>query len=197
MRIAVLLVPVLLAPAAVGAQAAPAALPPEIQIAAAVAPLPQDYRADATVLGYAAGREGLVPLREGTGAFICLADDPRDERFHTACYHRSLEPFMARGRELRAGGHGREALDSLRNAEAAAGALAMPQHPAALYSLTGTPDALDAATGAVSGARPLYVIYVPFATAASTGLPTRPEGALPWLMNEGAAKAHIMFTPTM
>jgi len=179
----------LIAPIAVVAQ--PVA-PLDSQIAAAVAPLPEEFRADATVLS----RDGSETLRSGEGAFICLAHDPVGDRFHVACYHRSLEPFMARGRELRALGRAAE-VDSLRNAEIAAGDLAMPEQAAALYSLTGPMTSFDPATGAVTDARRLYVIYVPFATGESTGLPTRPQPNAPWLMDAGTPKAHIMFVPEM
>ncbi|MDX1531865.1 MAG: hypothetical protein R3362_10100 [Rhodothermales bacterium] len=184
--------------AATAVHAQPSAAPPaaDVQITAAVAPLPEVFRPDATVLGYASDRDGLVPLREGDGAFVCLADDPAVERFHVACYHRSLEPFMARGRALRAEGYAAE-VDSIRYAEIDAGTLPMPDHPAALYSLTGPPETFDAATGSISGARPLYVVYIPFATAASTGLPTEPVTGAPWLMFPGTPKAHIMFVPEM
>jgi hypothetical protein len=84
------------------AQGAPAS--PAQQIAAAVLPLPPEFRADARVLGYQAGRHELVPLREGKGPFTRLATDPAAKGFHVACYHQSLEPFMARGRALRASG---------------------------------------------------------------------------------------------
>jgi hypothetical protein len=185
----------LLRPATADAQAV--SMSEAAQIAAATAPLPQEFRADATVLGYRAGGSGLVPLRQGTGAYICLATDPaQPSRFHVACYHRSLEPFMARGRALRAQGRGEE-VDAVREAEAKAGTLKMPDGPAALYSLTGTPEHVDATTGTVTGARPLYVVYIPFATAASSGLPTTPAPGMPWLMNPGTAKAHIMFVPVM
>ena len=40
-----------------------------------------------------------------------------------------------------------------------------------------------------------WVIYVPFATGESTGLPTQPSGNAPWLMFPGTAGAHIMITP--
>ena len=84
-----------------GAQA-PA--PEPQQIAAAVLPLPAAMRDGAGVMGYrTAGRlEVLRPARNG---MQCLADDPADDRFHVACYSTSMEPFMARGRELRAAGH--------------------------------------------------------------------------------------------
>jgi hypothetical protein len=173
----------------VQAQEAP---PIEIAIQAAVGPLPQEFRDGATVLT----RDGSTVLRPGDGPFICLADDPADERFHVACYHRSLEPFMARGRQLRAEGRAAQ-VDSLRHAEIEAGVLDMPTHPAALYSLTGPPGSLDPDSGEVTGARPLFVIYVPFATGESTGLPTTGRLGQPWLMDPGTAKAHIMFIPEM
>lgn len=182
--------------------AAPGVLPaqspslsPTAAIAAAIAPLPEQFRADAAVLAPGAGGT-TRELRAGTGPYVCLADDPADDRFHVACYHRSLEPIMARGRELRAQGRASE-VETVRAAEAASGALKMPPQPAALYSLTGTAANVDAATGAVTGARPLYVVYIPFATAESTGLPTRPAQNEPWLMFPGTYRAHIMFVPRM
>jgi len=186
-----------MAAAAPAAAQQPGAMAEAAQVASAVAPLPEQFRASATVLGYRAGAATLSTLREGSGPFICLASDPREEeRFHVACYHRSLEPFMARGRAIRAQGPANVNVDSIRYAEAAAGTLEMPQTAAALYSLTGTRANVDAA-GTVSGARALYVIYMPYATAESTGLPTVPASNGPWLMNPGTPKAHIMFVPRM
>lgn len=195
-RLLALLALPLLAPSALPAQSGAPLPSSAAQIASAVAPLPEEFRAGATVLGYAPGRKGLVPLRTGSGAFVCLADDPAEARFHTACYHRSLERFMARGRALRTQ-HPAAQADSIRTAEVLAGKLPMPKAPAALYSLTGTAANLNAATGAVSGARPLYVVYIPFATAESTGLPTKPGPNSPSLMSPGTPKAHIMFVPQM
>lgn len=168
------------------------------QVASAVAPLPQEFRATATVLGYQAGKPGLTQLRAGTGSFICLADEPSDQRFHVACYHQSLEAFMARGRELRAHGVTGTAVDSTRYAEIDAGKLAMPKQPAALYSITLRPEEVDAQTGAVpASAKPLYVVYIAFATSESTGLPRTPAPGMPWIMFPGTPKAHIMFVPAM
>jgi hypothetical protein len=178
-----------------GAPAAAVAVPPaDQQIAAAVLPLPADMRASATVIGYAPdGR--FVTLRTGTGAMICLASNPKAERFHVACYHKSLEPFMARGRELRAQGVVGEQVDTVRFREARAGRLKMPKEPALLYSLTG--GTFDPASGTVTGARPLFVVYMPFATAESTGLSAVPARGTPWIMFPGTPKAHIMFVPSM
>jgi hypothetical protein len=199
MKPSVLLAGAVLLPACVHAQApapSPAVLlAPEAQIASAVAPLPEEFRAGATVLGYRAANGPLVELRRGDGPYICLASDPAAERFHSACYHRALGPFMDRGRELRAAGVTGTEVDSVRYREVREGSLPVPQQPAGLYSLTG--GTVDPQTGAVAGARPLYVIYVPFATAESTGLPTTPTRNAPWLMDPGTPKAHIMFVLDM
>ena len=171
-------------------------LPAEQQIAAAVLAAPETMRAGATVLGYAPdGR--LKKLRQGRGELVCLASDPKAEKFHVACYHRALEPFMARGRSLRAHGVTGDRVDSVRFAEARAGKLRLPRQPAMLYSLTGPPDSFDPATGTASKAQPLFVVYVPYATAASTGLSAAPVEGAPWIMHPGTPKAHIMFQPRM
>ena len=188
------------APAAVKAQGASSATMPRLsvqqQVSAAVLPLPAALRDGATVLGYADGATTLSTLRKGTGDMVCLAPMPGAPRFHVACYHRSMEPFMARGRALRAAGVTGAGIDSARFAEAASGKLSLPAGAAALYSLTGNVGSWDAASNTASGARSLFVVYVPNATAASTGLSTQPSRT-PWLMNAGTPKAHIMFTPDM
>ncbi len=177
--------------------AAPAsrALTVEQQVASAVLPLPAEQRAGAAVLGYGAdGR--LTRLREGSNHLVCLADNPREGRFHVACYHDSLEPYMARGRELRAQGVPAEAVDSVRGLDVAAGRIRMPS-VASLYSLTGDSTSYDAATNVVRGGRALFVIYVPFATELSTGLSLQPRRGAPWLMHPGTPGAHIMLAPGM
>jgi hypothetical protein len=172
----------------------PTIAPADDQIAAAVLPLPADARATATVLGYGADGK-LTTLRKGTGSMICLADDPKEQRFHVACYHDSMEPFMARGRELRTSGVTGTQVDTVRFREAKAGSLKIPDHPSSLYSLTG--GTFDPATKTAPGARWLYVVYIPYATAASTGLSDKPQENAPWIMFPGTPKAHIMFTPRM
>lgn len=164
------------------------------QIAAAVLPLPPESRATARVLGY--GTDGkLVELRAGTG-MTCLARDPKAPRFHVACYAQSMEPFMLRGRELRAQGVTNAAeVDSVRFREIKSGKLEMPRFPAALYSLTD--GEFDPKTGTAPGARHLYVVYIPYATAEGTGLSAKPNGSAPWIMFPGTPKAHIMFTVSM
>ena len=192
--------PLSLAPMVVRAQAAPAAAvvapPAAQQIAAAVLALPLEFRADAKVLGYAGNSHQLVTLRDGKGPFTCLADDPAQEEFHVACYHQAMEPFMARGRALRASGVKGDRVDSARFAEVRAGKLAMPKQAAAMYQLFGAPNAFDAAAGTAK-AQSLYVVYMPGATTASTGLSAKPAEGTPWIMFPGTPKAHIMLQPKM
>lgn len=179
-------------PLAVQAQAV---VPPvEQQIAAAVLPLPVDMRAGATVMGYReAGK--LVVLRQGTGEMNCLALYVVREEFHVACYHKGLEPFMARGRELREQGVKGPAVDSARFREYRSGALKMPAQ-GALYTITAKKENFDAATNKVTGGDPLAVVYIPGATPASTGISAKPSAG-PWLMYPGTPKAHIMMQGAM
>ncbi len=166
----------------------------EQQIATAVLPAPPDRRAEATVLGY--DRRGrLVTLREGTNDFVCVADEPGDERFHVACYHESLEPFMARGRALRAEGKSRAEIMRIREEEARAGTLPMPEQAAMLYVADGDIARFNPETNEVEGLTTRYVVYLPYATAASTGLPTSAPPGDPWIMDEGKPWAHIMLIP--
>ncbi len=164
----------------------------ERQIAEAVAALPSEMREGAAVLGYQRDPNKLVELRNGTNGMICLADHPGDDDFHVACYHESLAAFMARGRELRTEGKNQEEVRRIRGQEIEAGTLQMPDHPAALYSLTG--GTLNLQMGEVEGARGLYVVYIPYATEESTGIPATPSRERPWLMFPGTPWAHIMIS---
>lgn len=168
------------------------------QIALAVLPLPaspKSFRADATVLGFdAAGK--LVTLRTGTGSMICLMSDPKSNEFHPACYQNGMEPFMARGRELRT--QGVKNVDSVRFAETKSGKLKVPTQAATLWAMDGPMSGVNVAAGTVTAAvKPRVAVYMPYATAASTGLPDQPLANGPWLMDAGTPKAHIMFTMKM
>ena len=43
----------------------------------------------------------LVVIRTGKNDLICLADDPKQPGLNVSCYQKDLEPFMARGRQLK------------------------------------------------------------------------------------------------
>ena len=163
----------------------------DYQISAAVTALPESMRADATVLGYTEIGKPLVTLRQGTNGMICLAPDPSVPNFHSACYHQSMEPFMARGRELRASGVKGAQVDTVRFAEVKSGKLKVPTMPSMLYQIFG--GTFDSATAKVAGGTSLFVTYMPFATTQSTGISAKPSEKDPWLMWPGTPKAHVMY----
>ena len=172
---------------------AAAVVPPqEVQIASAVLAAPPELREGVAVLGYNPQGE-VVKLREGKNELICLASDPSKTRFSVACYHRDLEPYMARGRELLARKVTGQESHDIRWKEIAEGKLSMPREPRTLYVLTGI--GFDASSGKVTDAYLRWVVYVPFATPESTGLSTKPSDSAPWLMYPGTAGAHIMISP--
>jgi hypothetical protein len=98
----------------------------EIQIKTAVLAAPEDKRAGAMVYGYDAKGEFIV-LRKGTNEIVCLADNVKQDGFSVSCYHKDLEPFMARGRELKAAGKTFQEIFDIREAEAKSGKLVMPK----------------------------------------------------------------------
>jgi len=172
--------------AALGAQPAS----PADQIASATLAAPKDRRDAAKVLGYNAKGE-VVTLREGTNDLVCLADDPAVKGISVACYHKDLDPFMARGRELAAQFKGKDRHEQ-RWKEVDDGKVKMPREARMLYVLTGT--SFDAAKVELADSYLRWVVYTPYATPESTGLTTK-SGSEPWLMYPGTAGAHIMISP--
>jgi hypothetical protein len=117
--------------------------------------------------------------------------------FSAACYHQDLEPFMARGRALRKEGKSMKEVFTIRETEVKSGKLPMPTGASTLAVLGATEENYDRTTGEVKGTL-RYVIYIPFATSESTGLPLKPEmPGGPWIMDPGTHRAHIMLNPTM
>lgn len=136
----------------------------------------------------------LTVLRKGTNAMVCLGDDPKQKGINVSAYHIDLEPFMARGRALKAEGKSFQEIFDIREAEVKAGKLKMPANPSTLYVYSA--DAYDLATGTATNVYLRYVIYIPYATSESTGLPLKPTfPGQPWIMDPGTHRAHIMISP--
>jgi hypothetical protein len=167
----------------------------EEQIAGALLAAPDEDRANATVKGYDQSGK-LITLKKGSNKLICLADNPKQKGFNSACYHQDLEEFMARGRDLKSQGKDRGQIFQMREEEAKSGKLIMPDHPSALHILSGSDGIYNSTTGKVENVTLRYVVYIPWATAESTGLPIRPlvPGG-PWIMDPGTHRAHIMISP--
>lgn len=167
----------------------------EVQIKTAVLAAPQAQREDATVMGYSPNGEFVI-LRKGTNGMICLADDPAQNGLSVSCYHEDLDPFMERGRQLKKEGKSFQEIFDMREEEVKAGKLKMPSQPTTLFVYTAPAEQYNAERGDVQNGYLRYVIYIPYATAESTGLPLKPDFAgQPWIMDPGTHRAHIMISP--
>ena len=163
----------------------------EFQLKTAVLAAPEHQRESATILGFNNKGE-IVQLKEGTNEIVCLADDPNKDGFSVAAYHNSLEPFMTRGRELKKQGLNAKEVFDQRELDVKEGSLEMPDK-ATLYVTTGD---LNTETGEVENLYTRYVIYIPYATEETTGMPLKPIGpGSPWIMDPGTHRAHIMINP--
>lgn len=161
------------------------------QIKTAVLAAPEHQRDSATILGFNQSGE-IVTLRQGSNEITCLADDPNRDGFSVAAYHSSLEPFMTRGRELKKQGLDFKQIFDQREKDVQAGTLEMPDK-ATLYVTTGE---LNEETQEVENLYTRYVIYIPYATEETTGMPLSPIApGSPWIMDPGTHRAHIMISP--
>jgi hypothetical protein len=167
----------------------------EAQIKSAVLAAPADKRDGASVYGY--NEKGEVTLlRKGTNEMICLADDPQQSGFSASCFHKDLETFMKRGWDLKKSGKTTQEIFDMREQEVKSGKLAMPKQPSTLFVFSAPDEGYNRSTGEVKDGNFRYVVYIPYATAESTGLPLRPEApGMPWIMDPGTHRAHIMINP--
>lgn len=166
-----------------------------IQIKMALLAAPPEKRDSCTVFGYDANNH-LAEIKKGTNELICLADNPADSNFSVACYNKALEPLMAQGRELRKEGVKGQQLFDERAKEVKEGTLKMPNGPTTLYVYSADEKDVNRSTGEVKNGYMRYVIYIPFATAESTGLPVKASApGMPWIMDPGTYRAHVMINP--
>ena len=167
----------------------------ETQIAAATLPLPEEMRDRAAVFGYdEAGQPRL--LREGDNGMICLADDPSDDRFRTACYPESLHALITRDRELRDAGVEEDEREGILEREVEEGRITLPGHPATLHGMAGPAGSYDGARDSVGEEmRRFKMIFTPYRTADEMGLPDEQVGDAPWVMDSGRLFSHIMVLP--
>ncbi|TDQ17646.1 hypothetical protein DFQ04_2302 [Algoriphagus boseongensis] len=164
----------------------------DIQLKMAVLAAPEDQRAGATVYAF----DGTL-LRKGSNQTICLGDDPSREGLSVSCYHSSAQPFMARGWVLRKEGKNAQEIFDIRESEAKSGKLKLPDQGSLLNALVADEKDVNWSTGEVKSSYTRSVVYIPWATAESTGLPLKPAApGLPWIMDPGTHRAHIMINPT-
>jgi hypothetical protein len=167
----------------------------DVQIKLALLAAPDEKRDNATVLGYNPDGK-LTVLRKGTNEMICLADDPKQKGFNVACYHKDLDPFMQRGRELKAEGKSQADAIKIRDEEAKAGKITLVKSPSTMFVYSAKEEDCDLVAGTVKNGYLRYNVYIPYATPESTGLPLKQDvPGMPWIMDPGTPRAHIMITP--
>jgi hypothetical protein len=72
----------------------------------------------------------------------------------------------------------------------------MGKYGSTLYVFSASDEDVDYSSGDVKSGDFRYVVYIPFATVESTGLPLKPEApGMPWIMDPGTHRAHIMINP--
>ncbi|MEZ4587494.1 MAG: hypothetical protein R2909_13945 [Gemmatimonadales bacterium] len=161
-------------------------------IDAALLPLPAALRPDARVIAYTDDGPAIV-LREGSNGMVCAADRADDDRFDVRCYHESFMPVIERRREL-----ARERLDwnataARIDADVKAGRLHLPESPTAGYRMLGPIAAFDWARNRAGPEIARWQsIHFPYKTAVELGLPTEPDGNLPYAMLAGTYWSHVM-----
>jgi len=166
----------------------------EALISTALMAAPVESRSNCKVIGYNMAGE-FVTLREGDNEFIVLADNPKQDGFNAACYHKDLEPFMARGRALREEGKTEKEIFAIRETEMKSGKIKITPG-STLHIYYGAKTMYDPESSNVEDAQLRYVVYLPWATSESTGLPNKPMATNhPWIMNPGTHRAHIMISP--
>jgi hypothetical protein len=173
------------------AQEAWSGLPAELQIRLALQAAPAELKDGATVQGYDASG-AFVTLRQGTKDLVCMAPNPTSQRLEVSCHQAGLEPFFARGRELRAQGVADNEVVRTRLQEFTDGKLPIP-YGAVNHIVTGS--GFTPGTGAITNPYERWTIYTPGATPESTGMSASPTAGGPWLMLPGTPGAHIMITP--
>lgn len=167
----------------------------EDQIAMAVLAAPAEAREEAHVFGFNEKGE-MITLREGTNHMIVRSDDPTKDGFEVVAYPKDVEPFMKRGRDLRAEGKNRGEIFDIREKEMHDGSLQKPGYGSTLHIYYGEEGSFDKAKNELVNVQYRSVIYTPLATAETTGLPLRPQvPGQPWIMFPGLYRAHIMIMP--
>ncbi|WP_107039217.1 hypothetical protein [Brumimicrobium mesophilum] len=167
----------------------------ETQIKLATHFLSEKEKSEAKVLGYS-NDENMIVLRESDSYLTCVADDPKKEGVQIVCYYSELEDFFQRGRVLKSQGKTPIEIREIRKKEIESNQLNFPEGQSMMYVFNGKEENLNSQTGEVKDGRLRYVVYIPYATQESTGLPLSPSApGMPWLMDPGTHRAHIMVTP--
>ena len=179
-----------------GANSADAGLAAYVRFA--VLPLPEQMRADATVMRIDSTGH-VVLVRQGANGMVCMRFVPGEGAWDARCYEETMFQAVLRMRELFRSGVAPGSIGPRIDAEMKAGTLKVPTHPAAGYRVLGGRDAYDPATGIATPQLDVWQsIHVPFATAKQLGFPDESTVSdtqvteVPFVMASGTGWAHVM-----
>ena len=151
-------------------------------IAEAVSPLAPALRPEATVVQNDDDGNRHI-LRQGTNSILCEPDDPAVEGFRVSCYHEGHVPRLNFEKELAATGIEQGEVFAARVKSVEAGRIPLPVAGQMQYFLGGED---------IASATSFKGVRLPYATSASSGLPTERSSDNIWLMPAGTNRAHIM-----
>jgi len=151
-------------------------------ISEAVSPLAPTLRSGATVVRYNDNGKRDI-LRQGNNSIVCEPDDPAVEGFRVSCYHEGHVPRLNFEKELAATGIERGDVFAARVKSVEAGRIPLPVAGQMQYFLGGED---------IASATSFKGVRLPYATSASSGLPTERSSDNIWLMQAGTNRAHIM-----
>jgi hypothetical protein len=156
------------------------------RITEALKPLPDDLKADATVVAYDKATGARQVLRQGKNDIEC---QPKAEDGFVRCYNKILAPRRDMEAKLRAEKKSDKEVSEAIAAATKAGTLKAPQFGTMSYRYSDDPSRIKL----------LWVMSVPNATPASLGVSTvsQRDAALkghgmPWMMLPGTPGAHVM-----
>ena len=162
-------------------------------VAGALLPLPEQLRANATVVRLDASFRPAV-VRAGTNGMVCIADAPNDNQFDVRCYRDTFIPVVYRTFQL-----GYDVVGPKVAAEIQAGTLKLSREPTAGYRCLGPIAGYDASRNTVDGRIECWQsMHFPFRTAAEVGFPDErdvPESRqleIPYVMASGTYWSHVM-----
>ena len=151
-------------------------------IAEAVSPLAPALRSGATVVRYNDNGKRDI-LRQGNNSIVCEPDDSAVEGFRVSCYHEGHVPRLNFEKELAATGIEQGEVFAARVKSVEAGRIPLPVAGQMQYFLGGED---------IASATSFKGVRLPYATSASSGLPTERSSDNIWLMQAGTNRAHIM-----
>ena len=151
-------------------------------IAEAVSPLAPALRSGATVVRYNENGKRDI-LQQGNNSIVCEPDDSAVEGFRVSCYHEGHVPRLNFEKELAATGIEQGEVFAARVKSVEAGRIPLPVAGQMQYFLGGED---------IASATSFKGVRLPYATSASSGLPTERSSDNIWLMQAGTNRAHIM-----